>query len=104
MWESVEFDLGEVPEPTTSVWRHPSGALVGVMRPELMSPPYLWFQLGAVSPGWLRAANDDLDELQWTLCEPVLLAESDDNEVARRFLRFLNFGALGTTGLFLRSL
>ena len=101
MWSNA--DVVGAPEPTTSAWRHPSGAVVGVMRMSMLQPPYLWFQLGATSVKWLRSANDDLDELQRRLYEPVVLAESDDNEIARRFLRFTGFKALDA-GLYMRSL
>ena len=102
MWE--ELEVVDVPEPTTSAWLHPSGAIVGIMRMSMLQPPYLWFQLGAASVKWLRSANDDLDELQRRLYEPVVLAESDDNEIARRFLRFMGFKTLDAAGLYMRSL
>lgn len=93
VWQAYPLELvKDAPEATTSAWQHISGGIVGVMRPNILSVPFLWFQLDAVSFDFLRTANEAVDQLHQLLHTPTFWANADEKlSQSERFLAFLKF-------------
>ena len=92
MWQAVDPSEVNSPLTTLSAWRHPSGTVVGVMRPFMLSPPVLWVELRMGALPQLRQARTALTLLQKQLNTPTIWAMADPDICgSARFLRFLGF-------------
>lgn len=99
MWQrSLDDQLipKELRSTTTSLWEFMEGdkklALVGVMRPNLLSEPYLWLHAYGKTYSVLRRVLAHMTALQTELGEQVVYAEVDPAIPAnRKFLLHCGF-------------
>lgn len=103
MWQkSLDDQLipKELRATTTSIWEFIDGdkklALVGVMRPNLLSEPYLWLSAYGKTYSALKRVMEHMTELQTELGERTVLAEVDPAIPAnKKFLIHCGFTEVG---------
>lgn len=93
MWQQVFPQLEpEFAVVTSSVWAHTiyPGFCIGIMRPFLLSPPWLWMDYPSPYFASFRRSGALLTQLQEQLGEATIFAEAE-GERNKRFLLFSGF-------------